>query len=105
MSQKARGDEQDIAGLYEIRIKGHVDGRWAEWLGGLTLTRDARGETRLTGPLPDQAALYRVLRKVRDLGMSLLSVTYVEAQRGEGATTPPPADEEDDNHSTKGDSA
>ena len=62
---------------YEIRIKGHLDDRWAAWFGGLTLTREDNGETLLTGPVVDQAALHGLLRKVRDLGMPLLSVTRV----------------------------
>ena len=64
-------------GLYEIRIKGHLDDKWAAWFGGLTLTREDNGETLLTGPVVDQAALHGVLRKVRDLAMPLLSVTRV----------------------------
>ncbi len=62
---------------YEIRIKGHLDDRWAAWFGGLTLTREDNGETLLTGPVVDQAALHGLLRKVRDVGMPLLSVTRV----------------------------
>jgi hypothetical protein len=62
---------------YEIRIKGHLDNRWAAQFSGLTLTREVNGETLLTGPVVDQAALYGVLRIVRDLGMPLISVTHV----------------------------
>ena len=61
-------------GLYEIRLKGHLDDRWADWFGGLTLTLEDNGETLLIGPVVDQAALHGLLRKVRDLGMPLLSV-------------------------------
>jgi hypothetical protein len=64
-------------GLYEIRIKGHLDNRWADWFDGLTITLEDNGETLLTGPVVDQAALHGLLRKVRDLGMPLLSVTRV----------------------------
>jgi hypothetical protein len=64
-------------GLYEIRIKGHLDDRWADWFEGLTITREENGETRLTGPVVDQAALHGLLRKVRDLAMPLLSVIRV----------------------------
>jgi hypothetical protein len=63
--------------LYEIRIKGHLDNRWAAWFGSLTLTALDNGETLLTGPVVDQAALHGLLRKVRDLGMPLISVTRV----------------------------
>ena len=62
---------------YEIRIKGHLDDKWADWFEGLTLTLEDNGETLLTGPVVDQAALHGLLRKVRDLGMPLLSVTRV----------------------------
>ena len=61
-------------GLYEIRIKGHLDDRWADWFGGLTITLVDNGDTLLTGSVVDQAALHGLLKKVRDLGMPLLSV-------------------------------
>ena len=70
-------EDHDESGLYEIRIKGHLDDRWAASFGGLTLTREDNGETLLTGPVVDQAALYGLLRQVRDLGVPLLSVTRV----------------------------
>ena len=65
--------------VYQIRIKGHLGREWADWFGGLTVTLEANGETLLTGPVVDQAALYSVLRKVRDLGMPLVSVVCVRA--------------------------
>ncbi len=65
-------------GLYEIRIKGHLDGRWADWFEGLTITLEEDGVTLLTGPVIDQAALHGLLRKVRDLSVPLLSVNRVE---------------------------
>ena len=65
-------------GLYEIRIKGHLDDRWADWFEGLTITLEDNGDTLLTGPVVDQAALHGLLRKVRDLGIPLLSVNRVE---------------------------
>jgi hypothetical protein len=65
-------------GLYEIRIKGHLDDRWAAWFGGLTLTLEDNGDTLLTGPVVDQAALHGLLRKVRDLGMPLISVIRLQ---------------------------
>ena len=65
-------------GLYEIRLKGHLDDRWADWFGGLTITLKDNGDTLLTGPVVDQAALHGLLRKVRDLGIPLLSVMRVE---------------------------
>ena len=63
--------------LYQIRIKGHLSPQWTSWFEGLTITLEANGDTLLTGSVVDQAALYGLLRKVRDLGMLLLSVTYI----------------------------
>jgi hypothetical protein len=65
-------------GLYEIRIKGHLGPQWIDWFEGLTLTLEDNGETLLSGPVVDQAALHGLLRKVRDLAMPLLSVIRVE---------------------------
>jgi len=63
---------------YEIRIKGHLGRQWTDWFDGLDITLDDSGDTLLTGRLVDQAALYGLLRKVRDLGMPLVSVTPVK---------------------------
>ncbi len=68
---------------YEIRIKGHLDDKWADWFEGLTITREDNGETLLIGPVVDQAALHGVLRKVRDLGMPLLSVSRVRPSQAD----------------------
>jgi hypothetical protein len=65
-------------GLYEIRVKGHLADRWVDWFGGLTITLEEDGDTLLTGPVVDQAALHGLLKKVRDLGLPLLSVNRVE---------------------------
>ena len=70
-------------GLYEIRIKGHLDDKWAGWFEGLTITREDNGETLLTGPVVDQAALHGLLRKVRDVAMPLLSVTRVRPSQAD----------------------
>ena len=64
---------------YEIRIKGHLDDKWADWFEGLTITREDNGETLLTGPVVDQAALHGLLKKVRDVAMPLLSVNRVKS--------------------------
>jgi hypothetical protein len=64
--------------VYQIRIKGHLGREWTDWFGNLTLTLEDNGETLLTGPVVDQAALHGVLKKVRDLGMPLLSVNRVK---------------------------
>ena len=68
-------------GHYEIRIKGHLDDHWAGRFDGLTITREDNGETLLTGQVADQAALHGLLRKVRDLGMPLVSVIHVEPEQ------------------------
>lgn len=65
--------------IYEIRIKGHLGQRWMSWFEGLTLIAEQDGNSLLTGSVVDQAALHGILRKVRDLGMPLLSVTLVDA--------------------------
>ncbi len=65
-------------GSYEIRIKGHLDKRWAAWFEGLTITLEEDGDTLLTGPVVDQAALHGLLKRVRDLGMPLISVSPLE---------------------------
>ena len=64
--------------VYQIRIKGHLGRQWTDWFGGLTITLEEDGDTLLTGPVVDQAALHGLLKKVRDLGMPLLSVNRVE---------------------------
>jgi hypothetical protein len=66
--------------VYQIRIKGHLGREWTNWFSGLTITLD-NGETLLTGSVVDQAALHGVLKKVRDLGMPLLSVNRVKLGR------------------------
>lgn len=65
-------------GRYEIRIEGHLHEHWADWFGGLTITPEADGNTLIAGPVIDQAALYGLLRKVRDLGLPLISVNRVQ---------------------------
>ena len=65
-------------GLYEIRLKGHLNNRWAGWFEGLTITLEEDGDTLITGPVIDQAALHGLLKKVRDLGMPLVSVSPLE---------------------------
>jgi hypothetical protein len=64
--------------VYRIRIKGHLDSQWTDWFGGLTVTREENGDTLLTGPVVDQAALHGLLRKVRDLGLPLVSIGPLE---------------------------
>ena len=79
MSETERATaDYDEPGLYEIRIRGHLDDRWAAWVEDLTLTLEENGNTLLAGPVTDQAALHGLLRKVRDLGLPLLSVNCVK---------------------------
>ena len=75
----ASTEDYDEPGLVEIRIKGHLADRWADWFGGLTITLEDNGDTLLTGPVVDQSALHGLLKKVRDLGMPLLAVNRVES--------------------------
>ena len=70
--------------VYEIRVKGHLDSRWSEWFEGLAVTRTASGETILSGPVVDQAALHGVLAKIRDLNLTLISVTRAETEQSHG---------------------
>ena len=74
-SQPAEPSEPPV---YQIRIKGHLGSEWADWFEGLAITLEEDGHTLLTGPVVDQAALHGLLRKVRDLGMPLVSVNRVQ---------------------------
>jgi hypothetical protein len=65
--------------VYQIRVKGHLGGQWTDWFEGLTITLEVNGDTLLTGPVVDQAALFGLLRKVRDVGIPLLSVNCLES--------------------------
>lgn len=67
--------------IYQIRVKGHLGCQWTEWFDGLTITLQDNGDTCLTGPVVDQAALHGLLKKVRDLGMLLVSVNRVECSQ------------------------
>ena len=71
-------DRHHDAGRYEIRLKGHLDSRWAAWFDGLSLTHDSDGTTVISGPVLDQAALHGLLQKVRDVGLPLVSVRSVD---------------------------
>jgi hypothetical protein len=86
-------------GQYEIRLKGHLDTRWADQFVGLSFTHASDGTTILAGPLVDQAALYGLLRKVRDLGLPLVSVILIDPKPANG---PDGNADTDHNRSTKG---
>ncbi len=68
-------DDRPEAGRYEIRLRGHLETRWAAWFDGMTLRHERDGSTVLSGPVVDQAALHGLLQKVRDIGLPLVSVT------------------------------
>jgi len=72
--------------VYQIKIEGHLDAQWTDWFGGLTITLEENGQTLLTGPVADQAALYGLLRRLRDLGLPLVSVNRVDTGRQDRPT-------------------
>ena len=76
MSEMSTGPHRS-PGRYEIRLKGHLDSRWAAWFDGLSLTNESDGTTIIGGSVADQAALYGLLQKTRDLGLPLISVNHV----------------------------
>jgi hypothetical protein len=76
--------------VYEIRIKGHLGSQWTDWFEGLTITLEDNGDTLLTGPVVDQAALHGLLKKVRDLGMPLVSVCPKEPGQEVSPEVKPP---------------
>lgn len=82
-SRPERGTSQRM--VYQIRIKGHLSRQWTEWFEGLTITLEENGDTLLTGQVIDQAALHGLLKRVRDLGMPLLSVNSVETSQKDGS--------------------
>ena len=71
---------------YQITLKGHLSVQWTDWFDGLTVTLEDNGETRLTGSVVDQAALHGLLKKVRDLGLPLVSVVRLEPGQDEAPT-------------------
>jgi hypothetical protein len=70
---------------YEIRLKGHLEARWVTWFDGLAITLDENGNTLLSGPVADQAALHGILKKIRDVGLPLLSVRSVASDTEAGS--------------------
>lgn len=79
----------DQALLYEIRLKGHLGPEWADWFDGMAVDPTEDGDTLLTGPVVDQAALHGLLKKVRDLGLPLLAVQGIEPNDKGANRTPP----------------
>ena len=74
----ARRTGDPDATAYEIRVAGHLDGRWAARFDGLTLRREPDGTTVIHGPVADQAELHGILQQIRDLGVPLVSITRIE---------------------------
>jgi hypothetical protein len=74
--------------VYQIRVRGHLERHWTDWFGGLTITLEDNGDTLLSGPVVDQAALHGLLKTVRDLGLPLISVSPVTAGQDEGRARP-----------------
>ncbi len=87
--QNAATEDQHELGIYEIRIKGHLDERWADRFDGLRFNHESDGTTILFGPVIDQAALHGLLRKVRDLGLPLISVIQVDPRQADEPTVNP----------------
>ena len=75
--REAREVGQHDLELHEIRVQGHLDQRWTDWLEGMTVTHESDGTTTLTGPLVDQAALHGVLNRIRDLALPIVSVLRI----------------------------
>jgi len=84
---KASAEDHYKPGVYEIRIKGHLADRWVGWFGDMTITLEDNGETLLTGPVIDQADLHGLLKRVRDLGMPLISVNRVTHDQADATDT------------------
>ena len=97
-TQHTSTDDHHEPGCYEIRLKGHLDARWADQFEHMTFTHTSEGTTILAGPLVDQAALYGLLRKVRDLGLPLLAVNLVDPKQ---ANAPDGNVDKDHNRSNK----
>lgn len=72
------GNDPDRLKIFQIRIKGHLGQQWAGWFDGLTIALEEDGNTLLSGPVADQSALHGILKKIRDLGMPLLSINSVD---------------------------
>ena len=89
MSTTRAAPDDHQPGRCEIRLKGRLDARWAAWFDGLSISHESDGDTVIQGPVADQAALYGLLRKVRDLGLPLVSVICVEPDPLDGSTIEP----------------
>ncbi len=86
------GETQDLPVRYEIRVRGVLDPAWSEWFDGMSITLGARGDTTLAGPVADQAALYGLIARLRDLGLTLVALTCDEADLDHVGGEPLPSD-------------
>lgn len=82
--------------IYQIRLEGHLSDPWADWFGGVSITLETDGSTCLTGPVTDQAGLHGLLKKVRDLGATLICVTRINPEEADA----PASDADGDHHCT-----
>jgi hypothetical protein len=83
------GHDPDVPKIFQIKIKGHLGQQWAGWFDGLTIALEEDGNTLLSGPIADQSALHGILKKIRDLGMPLLSVNTIDPDQASKADTDP----------------
>jgi hypothetical protein len=88
MNDRSTGERHN-PGQYEIRLKGHLDSRWAAWFDGLSLSHQSDGTTTIRGFVADQAALHGLLQRVRDIGVPLISVTQVQPDPPDASTIAP----------------
>lgn len=84
-----------MSAFCEIIVKGHLDIDWSEWFEGLTIAHDDQGETMLSGQIRDQAALYGLIAKVRDMGLSIVLVKYIAGESAQGRSKETGASEDD----------
>lgn len=95
-AQRPLQPDPDAPRTYEIRFEGHLGQQWADWFDGLAITLEDNGDTVLTGPVVDQAALHGLLKKIRDLGFTLRSVNHLESDKPIAPTTGETTDENED---------
>jgi len=79
-SHRSRSSADCARSHFEIKVAGQLDEHWSEWLGNLSMSHDAQGNTLLTGMIPDQAALHGILTNIRDLGLVLISLNQVDVK-------------------------
>jgi hypothetical protein len=88
-NEQSLGHDPDVPKIFQIKIKGHLGQQWAGWFDGLTIALEEDGNTLLSGPIADQSALHGILKKIRDLGMPLLSVNTIDPDQASKADTDP----------------